>query len=37
MTVPGSAGCSIFAAESMGKVVSKADGTVMAFTAKRFF
>lgn len=35
VTVPGSAGCGI-AAESMGKVAFKADGTVMAVYAKRF-
>ena len=35
ITVPASAGCSI-AAESMGKVAFKADGTVYAVFAKRF-
>lgn len=35
ITVPASAGCST-AAESMGKVAFKADGTVLAVFAKRF-
>ncbi len=35
VTVPGSAGCST-AAESMGKVAFKSDGTVMAIFGKKF-